>query len=209
MDIDARRNRSGKSPITQEQRAKIQKASDKAYEIVRKGYNDLNKIVNQSGRPSKRRRKRRKAWNKNGKVTKWFGKSHLTYSQIKWTRNRLSGLKRLLESTVEFTIIQHQGGSRSWLCRDGSPPDIAYTGGRSPIKLCPRFFWDSDEQRVRTVVHELCHHVSSMRDQRYGAGGEVVYFPNIAKKLAIHYSRRARRNPTNIAYFCFEYYYLK
>jgi len=206
VDIDARRNRNGKSPITQEQKNKIKKASDKAYEIVRKGYNDLNKIYKQSGRPSKRRRKRREAWNKNGKVTKWFGKSHLTYTQIKRTRDRLDGLKSLLKGTVRFTIIQHQGGRRSWLCRDGSPPDIAYTGRISPIKLCRRFFLEYDEVRTRTVVHELCHHLR-MNDQRYGAGGDKVYYPGLAKKLAINYPRRARRNPTNFAYFCFEYYY--
>ena len=204
VSIDARKNRSDESPITQEQIDKIQKASDEAYAMVKKGANALENIYNQTGKRRKLRRKRRKAWNKNTRVKRWFGTGSLTTVQMKWTKERLVRLKRNLEGTVKFRIIQHQSGDRSWLCHDGSDPSLAYCSGGSSIKLCPKFFIVSDRKRAKNVVHELCHHIA-MWHRRTGTGGRATDRKS-ALKLAKDYPKRARKNPENYEHFCNEYY---
>jgi len=203
VSIDARRNRNDESPITQEQRDKIQKASNKAYVIVRKGYNVLDKILDQSGTLSERERKIREAWMNVTEVKRWFGTDYLSPYQINQINNRLGRLKNNLEGTVRFRIIQHQTGDRSWLCNADS---VAYCSGGSSIKLCPSFFYDkitNERGRAITVVHELCHHVGLI-DRR--VEGNKVYGRDPAKELAINDPREARKNPSNLAYFCDEYY---
>jgi hypothetical protein len=44
-------------------------------------------------------------------------------------------------------------------------------GNRSPVHLCPRFFNTSEEQRIRTMIHEAAHLVG------IGAPGGESYYP--------------------------------
>ena len=195
VDIQARRNREGKRTITLEQRQKIQTATNKAHRIIRAMGRDMDSIWAQSGRPSKRWRKRRQAWRDNSRFVRWFGSSKLRRLTMRRTRARIRRLRREFDSGVRFSIIPCQTGRRSFLC---NPERVAYCSPGTRIKLCPSFFDKSPERQAAVIIHELCHKNGMIHRQE-------ATNRNKALKLAVDRPILARKNPENYEQIAYEY----
>lgn len=195
VDINAREDRDGNRPITEQQRVDIQNATNEAYRMISGFWTEMSGIWEQSGRPSKRRKKRKTAWKNNNKIVTWFGSGALTNYQIRRTKNRVKRIKREFNSAVRFTIIQCQSGSKSFLCKNGR---AAYCSPATPIKLCPSFFGMGLADQAATIIHELCHKNAMIHRRRAKDRAAAL-------ALAISHPRLARKNPENYEQICHEY----
>lgn len=197
VDIDARKNRNGDSPLTDAQRATIQDAADDAERMATTALSVLNAIWNQAGWGRRRRESRREAWRANANVIRWFGTDDLTNDEVRDTRRRLRKIQEEFDDEVRFDIIQHQTGSKSYLCNQNVD---AYCSPGTPVKVCPSFFTEgSRRERAMLLIHELSHKNGHVHHD--GATDSAS-----AQQLAIDDPREARRNPENYAGFCGEYY---
>lgn len=195
VDISARKDRNGNKPITDEQRVMIQNATNEAYRKISGIQNDMKNIWNQSGRPRKKRRKRKNAWKNNRKIVTWFGAGGLTNYQIRRTRNRVNRIKEEFDNALRFKIIQHQTGRRSYLCNNDR---TAYCSLGSSVKLCPVFFSDTLARQSAVIIHELCHKNGLIHRRHATDRGKAL-------ALAKSHPRSARKNPENYEQLSHEY----
>ncbi|MEN8209729.1 MAG: hypothetical protein ABFR50_10825, partial [Candidatus Fermentibacteria bacterium] len=191
-----RLNRSGKRPITDEQRKLIQEAVDAAERTSIAGLRVLNEIWDQSGGIRKKRKRRKAAWKANPQVVKWFGSRYASVYQIRVTRRRMRAIRNEFKGAVRFAIVQHSHGFRSFRCKRNA---AAFCSPWLRIKICPGWYGQTAPFRAGSLIHELSHkkgHIHQM-----GAKN-----PELSVALAKKHPRLARRNPASFQGFCMEYY---
>ena len=197
VNVIARLNRSGKRPITEEQKRLIREATDGAERIAIAGLRTLNEIWDQPGGFTRKRKRRKAAWKANEQVVKWFGSRMASVYQIRVTRRRMRAIRNEFKGTVEFAIVQHQHGFRSFRCKADA---AAFCSLWLRIKLCPGWFDQTSAAfRATSLIHELSH----KKGHIHQLGAKTI---DRALRLARKHPRLARRNPSNYEGFCGDYY---
>jgi len=182
-------------PVTAAERAVLTEAVDDAELMMIRVLADMETIWNQGGRPAKRRRRRRAAWEANAAFVRWFGVSE-RMPLMRRTRRRIKRVRSWLANRRVRFIVRPPGSGRC------TPTTLAYViVPRLPLRIhvCPAFFTTDREQRAATVVHELVHQLGFAH-----AGG--ITTPAQARAAAINSPRMARRSPENYENLCKEFF---
>ena len=178
-------------------------AVERAERMARRGLRDFDKIMGE-----RRRKRKKRAWQRNTLVKRYFGSRKVTIPQIRKTRRRLNRAhRRLSKRRLTIRVFPQPPGSES------RAQNLGTVFSPRRFKLFPEWFKlnngtsehknsfsavSGDEQRAAIIIHELNHDL--FFDQKLN--GTPVYGETLAIDLASQKPRKARRSSENFEWFC-------
>lgn len=179
----------------------------------------VNKMWKQKGRtPLERVRKRKRAFNKDKVLKKWFGRKpawrtvRSVWRRTRKIRDKMMGISQT--GLVEFVRVPVQFGKCSYYCDKilgGAPPGgFVLPDVRNRVYICPAFYSCGDAvvglarergcllAAANTLAHEFGHEIGMVHQR---IDGRVATLPHQCRKLARTREWKARKNPENYALF--------